>query len=86
MHSRNGKLFVAVFAVLLAFVLQSATLYGQTKQLLAWRAALAGIHAGPASEIEAQRDSVLQIRTGIEFWLRLHPNTAIKLDAAPAQP
>jgi iron complex outermembrane recepter protein len=86
MHPRKFKLFVQLLVLLLVLVLNSTFLVGQTKQLLTWREDLASIQAAPASEIGAQRDAVLQIRTGVEFWLRLHPNTAIKLAAAPTQP
>ncbi len=59
---------------------------GQTKQLLTWRADLAHIQNIPAVELESQRDAIANIRTGVEFWLRLHPRTNIQLPAAPPQP
>ncbi len=88
MDSRKYRLSpgVKLIVFLLALVLQSSILNGQTKQVLAWREALAQIQTIPAAEIEAQRDAVVQIRTGVEFWLRLHPGTKIQLTSAPAQP
>ena len=59
---------------------------GQTRQLLKWRENLAYLQALPADELERQRDAVVQIRTGVEFWLKLHPGTAIQLPSAPSQP
>ena len=72
--------------VLLALLLGSSVAFGQTKQLLNYRASLDAIQKLPAGELEEGRDTIAQIRTGVEFWLRLHPNTTLKLEAAPQQP
>jgi iron complex outermembrane recepter protein len=75
-----------LMAVLLVLLIGVTIANGQTKQVLTWRDSLDIIQKLPAGEAEEQRDSVARIRTGIEFWLRLHPNTAIKLESAPPQP
>ncbi len=85
MHFKNFR-SIRFFVVLLALLCQAAVLSGQTKQVLTWRESLDSIQAMPAAELEAQKDAVIQIRTAVEFWLRLHPNSSIKLAAAPAQP
>jgi iron complex outermembrane receptor protein len=88
MYSRNSRLRlgVIVFVFLPLLFLQASLLNGQTKQVLAWRDNLAYIQSLPAAEVEAQRDALTQIRTGVEFWLRLHPDTKIQLQPAPPQP
>jgi iron complex outermembrane receptor protein len=73
-----------ILSVVIVFPVSN--IYGQTKQLLTWRDALAAIQSIPDREIQAQRDAVVAIRTGVEFWIRLHPATTIKLTAAPPQP
>jgi iron complex outermembrane recepter protein len=82
--------FESRISVLLLFLLvtffEPSVLNGQTKQLLTWRENLAYIQSIPSTELASQRDAVTQIRTGIEFWLRLHPGSKIKLQSAPPQP
>ncbi len=72
-------------AVLLTFLGASSVL-GQNKQLLTWRDNLAYLKNIPTAELQEQRDAVAQIRTGVEFWLKLHPSTTVALQPAPAQP
>ena len=76
------KLVPALFILLVG----ASALHGQTKQILTWRSNLAAIQNTPAAELEAQKDAVSQIRTGVEFWLKLHPGTAVQLQSAPPQP
>jgi iron complex outermembrane recepter protein len=59
---------------------------GQTKQLLTWRSDLTYLQTIPKEELQSQREAVSQIRTGIEFWLKLHPSAGIELKSAPPQP
>ena len=77
-----GKVLLAF----LIFILAASMANGQTKQLLTWQEQLALIENLPAGELGEQQESVARIRTGVEFWIRLHPNTAIRLEAAPARP
>jgi len=84
MYLKHG--ITTLLSVTLALLLGVSIVAGQTKQLLTYRASLDAIQKLPAGELEDQKDTVAQIRTGVEFWLRLHPNTALKLDAAPPQP
>ena len=76
------KLVPALFILLVG----ASALHGQTKQLLTWRSNLAAIQNTPAADLESQKDVVSQIRTGVEFWLKLHPGTAVQLQSAPPQP
>lgn len=80
------SLSVQLLVLVLMLLIQSSALNGQSKQVLTWRETLAYIQTLPSAELEAQRDAVSQIRTSVEFWLRLHPATRIQLAAAPPQP
>jgi iron complex outermembrane receptor protein len=87
MHFRSPlRLNVKLFSLFIILLPLSSILYGQTKQILAWRDNLSAIQAVPAADLEGHRDTVTQIRTGVEFWLRLHPGTTITLSAGPPQP
>jgi iron complex outermembrane receptor protein len=75
------------FALIAFLLLLSATAsMAQTKQLVAWQEGLAYLENLPAAELTHQRDAVVQIRSGIELWLKLHPATTVKLPEAPPQP
>jgi iron complex outermembrane recepter protein len=87
MHSRTIRIMrFWAFVLLLLMLLQTSILNAQSKQLLTWRENLAYIQTLPSAELEAQRDAVTQIRTSVEFWIRLHPGTTIQLESAPPQP
>jgi iron complex outermembrane recepter protein len=71
--------------VLLILLLTASVLQGQTKQLLTWRDDLAHLQTIPKEDLQGQGEAVSQIRTGIEFWLKLHPSAGIELKSAPPQ-
>jgi iron complex outermembrane receptor protein len=73
-------------AVILFILLVASAVNAQTKQLLTWQEELAYLQNLRSEDLIAQRDGIVQIRAGIELWLKLHPNTAIKLAEAPPQP
>jgi iron complex outermembrane receptor protein len=83
---RSQCSIVKIFLALLILILGASIAIGQTKQILTWQESLASIEKLPAGELEQQQDAVARIRTGVEFWIRLHPNTTIKLEPAPTQP
>jgi iron complex outermembrane recepter protein len=72
--------------ILFLLLIGASASNAQTKQLFAWQEALAYLRNVPAAELGNHRDAVMQIRAGIELWLKLHPNTAIQLSGAPPQP
>jgi iron complex outermembrane recepter protein len=72
--------------VMLILLLGISVAYGQTKQILTWKDSLEYSQKLSGKELESQRDDIARIRTAVEFWIRLHPNTTIKLAVAPAQP
>jgi iron complex outermembrane receptor protein len=80
---RIAKLIFFSFIIVLFGVSLS---FGQTKQLLSWRTDLAYIQNTPAAELLGQRNALVKIRAGVEFWLRLHPSIKLQLAPAPPQP
>ena len=72
--------------ILLAMFVGSVALQAQTKQILQWRSDLNYLQSAPADELNASRDAVENIRTNLEFWLKMHPDSKIELKSAPAQP
>ncbi len=75
------------FSLIMLLLLSGVSvLPGQTKQLLTWQENLNYLQSLPDSDLEEQKDLVEQIRTGLEFWLQLHPKSTITLMSAPPQP
>jgi iron complex outermembrane receptor protein len=83
---RTRSLAASYAFALFILLLGASTLKAQTKQLLTWQEDLAYLQNVPAADLGNQRDAVVQIRAGIELWLKLHPNTTIQLPDAPPQP
>ena len=71
---------------LFILLLGASALMAQTKQLLTWQEELTYLQNVPAADLGNQRDAIVQIRAGVELWLKLHPNTTIKVPDAPPQP
>jgi iron complex outermembrane receptor protein len=67
-------------------LLGAAALKAQTNQLLTWQQELTYLQNIPAADLGSQRDSLVQIRAGVQLWLKLHPHTAVRLPDAPPQP
>ncbi len=88
MNFRSGVLSRAALPafVLLSVLAGSVALQAQTKQIIQWRSDLNYLQGAPADELDANRDAVAGIRTNIEFWLKMHPDSKIELQPAPAQP
>ena len=72
-----------VLTVLIFFIgIAAPTAIGQTKQIIVWRDALNQFQDLSLDEQEAGRETLMRIRTGIEFWIRLHPGTTVTLPSA----
>lgn len=72
--------------ILLALFLASPALHAQTKQLMNWMGDLNYLQLVPDEDLLVQRPAVQQIRNAVELWIKMHPSTEVKLEAAPAQP
>ncbi len=77
-----GRLLVTLRLLLLAAVLSKA----QVQRPLMWLDDLIALQAGPAAELGEQQDLIAGIQAGVENWLKLHPDSKVNLDAAPARP
>jgi iron complex outermembrane recepter protein len=77
---------VLAASLLFAFLVASPALHAQTKQLMTWMVDLNYLQSVPKEELAAQKPAIEQIRNGVELWIKMHPATAVKLNAAPAQP
>lgn len=69
-----------------ALMIGSSDLQAQTKQMLQWSSDLTYLRNASSDELAANSAAVVQIRNGVELWLRMHPESKIELPAAPAQP
>ncbi|MFB3778346.1 MAG: TonB-dependent receptor plug domain-containing protein [Bryobacteraceae bacterium] len=61
-------------------------LQAQTKQMLQWSAELDYLSSAPAGELPAHRAAIVQIRKGVELWLKMRPDTQVELRPAPPEP
>jgi iron complex outermembrane recepter protein len=73
-------------AVVLLFAVGHSALQAQTKQLLQWSNDLTTLKNASSDELVANKDAIIQIRTGIDLWLKMHPNSQVKLEPAAPRP
>jgi len=79
----NKRLFLTA-ALLLS--LASAALHAQVQRPLTWLEDLNYLTNASGNEATVERGTVAQIRTEVEAWLKLHPDSKIELAKAPAEP
>lgn len=72
--------------ILLVILIGSVAAPAQTKQILSWRSDLNYLKNASNDELVENRAAIEQIRTGVEFWIKMHPDTKIELTAAPSKP
>lgn len=86
-YAQRVRHHAAMAAVVILF-LAAATgaTYAQTKQLLQWQSDLHYLRTLSSDDIAEQRATVVQIRKGVELWLKMHPDSKIELKAAADQP
>jgi iron complex outermembrane recepter protein len=85
-HSFQSRATLIGFILLGIIILGSVSLHAQTKQILQWKADIDYLQNASSDELVNQRAAVEQIRTGIEFWVKMHPGSKIELKEAPAKP
>jgi iron complex outermembrane recepter protein len=64
----------------------NSDLQAQTKQMLQWSNDLDYLQDVSADELTINRAAVAHIRSGVELWLKMHPDTGVELQAAPPEP
>ena len=80
------RCIVKLVVALIVLVPGATIALSQAKQLLKWQEDLNYVMNLPDEELAPHRDAVIQIRTGVEFWIKLHPGTTLTLASAPPQP
>jgi iron complex outermembrane receptor protein len=87
MRSRRQKtcIFPAMFALLIFYV-GNSVLQAQTKQILTWQDDLNYLQTISNEDLAPNLAAIVQIRNGVEFWLKMHPDSKVELQAAPPQP
>jgi iron complex outermembrane recepter protein len=83
---RANKTVFLFGLILLAVLAGTSGLQAQTKQLVTWVDDLRYLQKASSDEKMQSKASVVQIREGVELWIKLHPGTKVELAAAPAQP
>jgi iron complex outermembrane recepter protein len=76
---------IIVFAMLVLFA-GAPALHAQSRQLLNWHEDLNYLKDLSGEQLMSNQASVVQIRTGIDLWLKMHPYTKVELKAAPPEP
>lgn len=72
--------------LVLCVAVASTAVQAQTKQLMQWQNDLKFLRNATGDELMENRAAVVQIRNGVEFWLKLHPDSRIELAPAADQP
>jgi iron complex outermembrane recepter protein len=88
MNLRSGltKSAQVLMFIMIALCIGSSALQAQTKQFIAWLDELNYLQNASGDELVQQRESINQIRGRVEFWLKYHPESTVKLEAAPPDP
>ncbi len=63
-----------------------SSLQAQTKQMLQWSSDLNYLKNASADELALNRAAIVQIRNGVDLWLKMHPDSDIDLQPAPPEP
>jgi iron complex outermembrane receptor protein len=83
----NRRTYVTSFAfTLLILLVGVSSLQAQTKQILQWSSDLELLKNASADELTVNRAAIVQIRNGVDLWLKMHPSTEIELQPAPPEP
>jgi len=85
MQANRVRMYVCVLMLSLA-IFGTSALQAQTKQLLQWSSDLAYLKGASSDALKDSSAAIVQIRTGVDLWLKMHPNTKIQLKVAPAEP
>jgi iron complex outermembrane recepter protein len=83
---RKVYLCAVLISLLLVCVLGTSALQAQTKQLLQWSSDLNYLKGASSDTLKASSAAILQIRTGVDLWLKMHPGSKIELKPAPPEP
>jgi iron complex outermembrane recepter protein len=85
-NNRAQSHAVALMLVMVVLCIGSSALRAQTKQFIGWLDELNYLQNASGDELTQQRERIAQIRSRIDFWLKFHPDSTVKLEAAPPEP
>lgn len=77
--------FCLILACLLVLAAGTAV-QAQTKQFMTWMQDLNYLEKAADDDLARETEGIVQIRAGVELWIRMHPGTAVTLAAAPDRP
>jgi iron complex outermembrane receptor protein len=80
------RIFAVSTLIILIVLWSTATLMAQSKQLYTWLEDLTYLQDVSSTRLEKQRAVVAQIYSGIDVWLKLHPESSVTLSSAPPKP
>jgi len=80
------RIFTVSTLIIFIVLLSAATLMAQSKQLYTWLEDLTYLQNASPTLLEKQRAVVAQIYSGIDVWLKLHPESSVTLSPAPPNP
>jgi iron complex outermembrane recepter protein len=83
---REVRNWSTTLILVLIFLLAASVAQAQTKQLLQWSSDLNYLKNASSDALMASRDAIVQMRTGVDLWLKMHPQSQVKLQPAAAQP
>ena len=84
---RSARACIAPLALMLLALLAGVTsLRAQTKQILQWSDDLTYLRNASDDELLMNRAAIVQIRRGVDLWLKMHPGSEIDLPPAPPEP
>jgi len=87
MSTRSNSRLLALLACAGIVLLTWAPVsQAQTKQFLSWMNDLDYLQGVPENELLPHSAGIEQMRAGIELWIKLHPDTEVKVQPAPEKP
>lgn len=81
--NRYAGMFVSALIVIFMVAPIAAA---QTRQILTWRENLIYLQSASDDELAQGQAVIVQIRNGVEFWMKMHPDSKIELQSAGPPP
>ncbi|MBP1602264.1 MAG: hypothetical protein H6Q06_2415, partial [Acidobacteria bacterium] len=81
-----GRLARTLIPALISVFVGASLAPAQTRQILSWQDDLAYLQNAPGDALAQAQAAVVQIRNGVELWLKTHADAHIELRPAPQQP
>jgi iron complex outermembrane receptor protein len=82
----RARRIVMLTIVVLALSIGISRVQAQTRQMLQWSSDLNYLKSASNSVLAESSAAIVQIRAGVDLWLKMHPDSKIELQHAPPQP